>query len=80
MAEEEETQMEGLENDEPEETPGYKPPAQKTLDEIQDLDADDESLVRYKQALLGASKNQGKWVMRYLLLGDMFFGVVFIYI
>ncbi|XP_065826803.1 rho GDP-dissociation inhibitor 1-like [Oscarella lobularis] len=41
--------------DEPEETPGYKPPAQKTLDEIQQLDADDESLVRYKQALLGGT-------------------------
>jgi len=39
--------------DEPEETPGYIPPAQKSLDEIQKLDADDESLVRYKQMLLG---------------------------
>ncbi|XP_071813424.1 rho GDP-dissociation inhibitor 1-like isoform X2 [Apostichopus japonicus] len=34
-------------------TPGYKPPAQKTLEEIQKADADDESLVRYKQQLLG---------------------------
>lgn len=40
-------------DEEPEETPGYKAPAQKTLDEIQKLDADDESLVRYKQLLLG---------------------------
>lgn len=44
-----------VEDDEPEETPGYKPPAQKTLDEIQQLDADDESLVRYKQMLLGGA-------------------------
>lgn len=41
-----------IEDDEPEETPGYKAPAQKTLDEIQQLDADDESLVRYKEMLL----------------------------
>ncbi|KAM7386561.1 hypothetical protein PAMA_009258 [Pampus argenteus] len=32
----------------------YNPPAQKTLREIQDLDKDDESLVKYKQTLLGA--------------------------
>ncbi|XP_034448779.1 rho GDP-dissociation inhibitor 3 [Hippoglossus hippoglossus] len=31
----------------------YNPPAQKTLQEIQDLDKDDESLVKYKQTLLG---------------------------
>ncbi|EDV27881.1 uncharacterized protein TRIADDRAFT_20518 [Trichoplax adhaerens] len=39
-------------NEEPEETPGYKAPAQKSLDEIKNLDADDESLVKYKQSLL----------------------------
>ena len=44
-----------LEGDEPEETPGYKAPAQKTLGEIQQLDANDESLVRYKQMLLGGA-------------------------
>ena len=44
-----------IEDEDPEETPGYKAPAQKTLDEIQNLDADDESLVRYKQALLGGA-------------------------
>lgn len=31
----------------------YKPPAQKTLEEIQKLDEDDESLRKYKEALLG---------------------------
>ncbi|XP_062294236.1 rho GDP-dissociation inhibitor 3 [Scomber scombrus] len=31
----------------------YNPPAQKSLQEIQDLDKDDESLVKYKQTLLG---------------------------
>ena len=50
-----------IDDEDPEETPGYKPPAQKTLDEIQNLDADDESLVRYKQALLaGAATASGK--------------------
>jgi HAMP domain-containing protein len=44
-----------IEDEEPEETPGYTAPAQKTLDEIQKLDADDESLVRYKQTLLGGN-------------------------
>ncbi|XP_077979983.1 rho GDP-dissociation inhibitor 1-like [Glandiceps talaboti] len=42
-----------VEDEEIEETPGYKPPAQKTLEEIQRLDEDDESLVKYKKALLG---------------------------
>ena len=53
-------QVAPIDDDEPEETPGYKAPAQKTLEEIQKLDADDESLIRYKQTLLGGlgtSKN-----------------------
>lgn len=37
------------------ETVNYKPPAQKTLQEIQDLDKEDESLRKYKEALLGAA-------------------------
>jgi len=36
----------------PDITPGYVPPAAKTLDEIKNQDQDDESLVRYKQTLL----------------------------
>lgn len=44
-----------IDDEEPEETPGYKAPAQKTLDEIKNLDADDESLVKYKEQLLGAA-------------------------
>lgn len=31
----------------------YNPPAQKSLLEIQEMDKDDESLVKYKQTLLG---------------------------
>ncbi|XP_078140627.1 rho GDP-dissociation inhibitor 3 [Centroberyx gerrardi] len=32
----------------------YTPPAQKSLQEIHELDKDDESLIKYKQTLLGA--------------------------
>lgn len=41
-----------VENEEPEPV-NYKPPAQKSVKEIQDLDKDDESLRKYKEALLG---------------------------
>ncbi|XP_069785813.1 rho GDP-dissociation inhibitor 1 [Narcine bancroftii] len=41
------------ENQEEETTLCYKPPAQKTLQEIEELDKDDESLKKYKEALLG---------------------------
>lgn len=36
------------------ESVNYKPPAQKSLQEIQELDKDDESLRKYKEALLGS--------------------------
>ena len=34
---------------------GYKPPAVKSLDEIVNQDADDESLQKYKATLLGGA-------------------------
>ncbi|XP_054891172.1 rho GDP-dissociation inhibitor 1-like [Poeciliopsis prolifica] len=40
-------------NEEKESDINYKPPAQKSLQEIQELDKDDESLRKYKEALLG---------------------------
>lgn len=40
-------------NEEAESSVNYKPPAQKSLQEIQELDKDDESLRKYKEALLG---------------------------
>lgn len=40
-------------NEESESSINYKPPAQKSLQEIQELDKDDESLRKYKEALLG---------------------------
>ncbi|XP_044155278.1 rho GDP-dissociation inhibitor 1-like [Bufo gargarizans] len=42
------------ENEEDEHSVNYKPPAQKTIEEIQALDQDNESLRKYKEALLGA--------------------------
>ncbi len=59
MAEEPHKEEELAPAEEPEETPGYKPPAKKTLDEIQNLDQDDESLVRYKQQLLKGTEGAG---------------------
>lgn len=46
----------------PVETPGYKAPAPKALSDIKTLDADDESLNKYKEQLLGkteAVKDEG---------------------
>lgn len=42
-----------IEEEEDERNLNYKPPVQKSLEEIQELDKDDESLVKYKQTLLG---------------------------
>lgn len=42
------------ENEEDEHSVNYKPPAQKSIQEIQELDKDDESLRKYKEALLGS--------------------------
>lgn len=36
----------------PTQTAGYKPPAQKTLDELKELDKNDESLNKWKESLL----------------------------
>jgi Rho GDP-dissociation inhibitor len=41
------------------ETPGYQPPAPKTVEEILKSDADDESLRKYKESLLGTSNPVG---------------------
>lgn len=42
-----------IEEEEYERSLNYNPPAQKSLEEIQELDKDDESLLKYKQTLLG---------------------------
>jgi Rho GDP-dissociation inhibitor len=50
-----------IDNEEIEETPGYKPPAPKSVEEIQQLDQDDESLEKYKKTLLaGAEATLGR--------------------
>ncbi|KAL7378230.1 hypothetical protein ABVT39_010612 [Epinephelus coioides] len=57
MAEQEPTQEQvnvcEVDAEEEDTNPNYRPPAQKSLDEIQQLDAEDESLRKYKEALLG---------------------------
>jgi len=40
--------------DEPEETPGYKPPAEKSIQDMLKQDTEDESLQKYKASLLGS--------------------------
>lgn len=50
-------------NEEDEHSVGYRPPAQKSIQEIQELDKDDESLRKYKEALLGrVAVAAGEWV------------------
>lgn len=44
-----------IEEEEDERNLNYNPPALKSLQEIQELDKDDESLVKYKQTLLGTA-------------------------
>jgi len=66
MAEQEPTpeQLEALAaaNKESESSVNYKPPAQKSLQEIQQLDEEDESLRKYKEALLGkVATVAGQW-------------------
>lgn len=52
-------------NEEDEHSVGYRPPAQKSIQEIQELDKDDESLRKYKEALLGrVAVAAGEWVAR----------------
>uniref|UniRef100_A0A3B3UHL7 Rho GDP dissociation inhibitor (GDI) gamma n=1 Tax=Poecilia latipinna TaxID=48699 RepID=A0A3B3UHL7_9TELE len=49
----------------------YNPPAQKSLQEIQEMDKDDESLVKYKQTLLASlRKPPNVRVTRLILLCD----------
>jgi len=45
-------EIQPLDDTEPETVANYKAPAKKTIDEINNLDADDESLVQYKKTLL----------------------------
>ena len=50
------------ENEEDEHSVNYKPPAQKSIQELQELDKDDESLRKYKEALLGrVAVSAGEW-------------------
>lgn len=63
MAEsEEQVEVQQEEHPEDEETDGkYKAPAKKSVNEILKTDADDESLIRYKEQLLGAQDKTEFW-------------------
>ena len=72
MAESEE-QVDLPEHVDEEDEGGYQPPAPKSLDEIMKTDAEDESLVKYKQQLLGGGTEEKifcKLMIR--ILGQMF--------
>lgn len=52
-------------------TAGYKPPAQKTVEELQQLDANDESLRKWKESLLKTTgTNSGNLIFTNKLLGS----------
>ncbi|XP_038639729.1 rho GDP-dissociation inhibitor 2-like [Scyliorhinus canicula] len=53
MSEQEHDEHPVCDDDEVETSLNYKPPAQKSLAEIANLDPDDESLAKYKKTLLG---------------------------
>ena len=53
MAEQEEVPKTEEHHEEEEDNPNYKPPAPKSLDDIINADTEDESLRKYKEALLG---------------------------
>lgn len=55
MAEPEEAQIPPIDSEEPEETPGYVPPAQVSVKDMLDKDKDDESLEKYKRTLLAGA-------------------------
>jgi len=54
------------------ETPGYRPPAPKSMEEILKSDADDESLRKYKESLLGAGNTVGLEICEYCGLVSIF--------
>ncbi|KAK3601854.1 hypothetical protein CHS0354_041777 [Potamilus streckersoni] len=62
MAESEEQIPPHAEDDDDVLTPGYQAPAKKTLEEIKKADAEDESLKKYKQALLGQAADSANLV------------------
>ena len=61
-----------VQGEDDETTPGYKAPKKVDLQTIQQMDADDESLVKYKQQLLGQTQGvlgkKGSLLLLLLLL------------
>lgn len=55
MAESEEQAPQVNVDDDVDTTPGYKPPAEKSMNDMLQQDAEDESLQKYKAQLLGSA-------------------------
>lgn len=48
-----------VEEQEPEVESNYKPPPEKTIEQLLEADKEDESLRKYKETLLGEAKSGG---------------------
>lgn len=57
MAQSEEQAPQVNVDDDVDTTPGYKPPAEKSMDAMLNQDTEDESLQKYKAQLLGSAAN-----------------------
>lgn len=67
MAESSETAPSVNIEDDVDTTPGYKTPAEKSMDEMLNQDQDDESLQKYKQSLLGSAAGAESIFCKYLV-------------
>uniref|UniRef100_A0A1B0CZG6 Uncharacterized protein n=1 Tax=Phlebotomus papatasi TaxID=29031 RepID=A0A1B0CZG6_PHLPP len=65
MSTEEEPRLEAEGEETPDVDANYQPPPQKTIEEIMAADQEDESLRKYKEALLGKAQAEkivvGEW-------------------
>lgn len=75
MAELEKTEPE-VDHDE-EDNPNYKPPAPKALDDIVQADAEDESLRKYKETLIGAGLQGQRIVGKFNFFVKCVFSLMF---
>ena len=58
----------GVQGGDDEVTPGYKAPKKVDLQTIQQMDQDDEALVKYKQELLGKQEDVKGNLIQYVFL------------
>lgn len=64
-----------LENDNGEIESNYQPPPQKSIEEIVAADQEDESLRKYKEALLGAAQSE-KIIVGMIFLNKLCYSII----